>query len=118
MRAQVLAVGLFVSMLLPMLLSVQAAQAQTGDLGLGGRKNYNVQSMNFDLWCQETQRHSVDRCDQRRLEDLEEFATYRNLIERYEQQYLMDQRRDAEAEQRANRSYGAPWDSYNDPRTR
>ena len=112
MRVPVLGVGLFAVFVL---LLTQASQAQTGDARLGGRQNFAVQSMNFDLWCQETQRYAVDRCDERRAADVTEFENYRNIIERYEQQYLSQQRRDAEAEQRADRYYGPPRDNYNDP---
>lgn len=112
MRVPMLAVGLFAAF---MLLLTDAGRAQTGDQSLGGRQNYAVQSMNFDLWCQETQRYAVDRCDERRVEDVREFENYRSIIERYELQYLQQQRRNAEAEQRADRYYGPPRDRYNDP---
>ncbi len=112
MRVPILAVGLFAAFVL---LLTDAGRAQTGDQSLGGRQNYAVQSMNFDLWCQETQRYAVDRCDERRAEDVREFESYRNIIERYELQYLQQQRRNAEAEQRADRYYGPPRDRYNDP---
>lgn len=90
-----------------------AGWAQTGDSQLGGRQNYNLQSMNFDLWCQETRRYPVDRCDARLPDDQREFEDYRALIERYELQYLMEQERDAEAAERIDRDYGAPWERYN-----
>nr|TFG55564.1 MAG: hypothetical protein E4H34_00250 [Hyphomicrobiales bacterium] len=92
-----------------------AGWAQTGDQSLGGRQSYSVQPMNFDLWCQETQRYAVDRCDQRLAADVREFEAYRSIIERYEMQYLMERKRDADAERRADRTYGSPWDRYDDP---
>ncbi len=92
--------------------------AQTGDSQLGWRQNYNVQSMNFDLWCQETRRYPVDRCDARLPEDQREFEDYRALIERYEMQYLMEQKRNAEAAESIDRNYSAPWERYSDPRGR
>ena len=111
MRVHILGVGLFAACLA---VSMEPVWTQTGDQSLGGRQSYNVWPMNFDLWCQETQRYSVDRCDERQPEDLREFQEYRSLIGRYEMQYLLEQRRAAEAEQRADRNYGAPRDRYND----
>ena len=112
MRVPILTVGLIAAFVLQL---TDAGRAQTGDQSLGGLQNYAVQSMNFDLWCQETQRYAVDRCDERRAEDVREFENYRNIIERYELQYLQQKRRNAEAEQRADRYYGPPRDRYNDP---
>jgi len=111
MRLQILGVGLIAACLV---ISMEPVWTQTGDQRLGGRQSYSVWPMNFDLWCQETQRYSVGRCNERQAEDLREFQEYRSLIERYEMQYLLDQRRNAEAEQRADRNYGAPRDHYND----
>jgi hypothetical protein len=116
MRAAILSIGRFgACMAVGIILAMGNSLAQTGDPSLGGRQNYSVQPMNFDLWCQETQHYDVDRCDQRRPADQREFEAYRSLIERYEMQYLMEQRRDAEAERRADRTYGSPWDRYDDP---
>jgi hypothetical protein len=78
-----------------------------------GAGPYNVQSMNFDLWCQE--RHAKERCDQRIAEDMRAFEDQRAVIERYELEFLMQKERDAEAAQRANRSYEAPWSRYDNP---
>jgi len=78
-----------------------------------GRQNYDVHSMNFDLWCQETQHYAVERCDARLPEDQREFEAYRAIIERYELQYLMERERDAEAAERIERDYAAPWERYN-----
>ncbi len=112
MRLPILGVGILVICALQI---ANTGSAQTIDLQPGGRQNYDVQSMNFDLWCQETQRYPVDRCDARLPADQREFEDYRALIERYELQYLMEQRRDAEAAERINRDYGAPWKRYGDP---
>jgi hypothetical protein len=54
---------------------------------------YNVQEMNFDMWCQEQQHLPPDRCDKRLPEDDEAFNTYRAKIERYEIPYLQEQQR-------------------------
>ena len=58
-----------------------AASAQTG-------KNYDVKTMNFDLWCQEQAHLPATRCDKRTPEDEKTFEAYRAQIERYEVPYL------------------------------
>jgi hypothetical protein len=58
-----------------------AVCAQTGS-------NYNVQTMNFDLWCQEQQHLAPERCDKRLPGDVKDFESYRDVIERYEIPYL------------------------------
>jgi hypothetical protein len=62
-------------------LFVSAASAQTG-------KNYDVKTMNFDLWCQEQAHLPAARCDKRTPEDEKTFEAYRAQIERYEVPYL------------------------------
>ena len=64
-----------------------AALAQTG-------KNYDVKTMNFDLWCQETAHLPPDRCDKRTAEDEKTFEDYRTRVEEYEVPYLQAQQRD------------------------
>jgi hypothetical protein len=54
---------------------------------------YNVQEMNFDMWCQEQQHLPPDRCDKRLPEDDAAFDAYRAKIERYEIPYLKEQQR-------------------------
>jgi hypothetical protein len=61
-----------------------AASAQP----LSAPLNYNVRTMSFELWCQDTQHYPADRCQARRPEDVAAFETYRRLIERYELDYL------------------------------
>ncbi|MGZ5929483.1 MAG: hypothetical protein ACXWLX_09730 [Rhizomicrobium sp.] len=61
-----------------------AAFAQTG-------KNYDVKTMNFDLWCQEQAHLPAPRCDKRTPEDEKTFEAYRAQIERYEVPYLQQQ---------------------------
>ena len=63
------------------------AFAQTGS-------NYNVKTMNFDLWCQETQHLPPARCDKRTPEDEAIFEAYRSKIEKYEVPYLQQQQHD------------------------
>ena len=52
--------------------------------------NYDVKTMNFDLWCQEQQHLDPDRCDKRLPGDEKDFETYRATIERYEIPYLQE----------------------------
>jgi len=52
----------------------------------GGR--LNVQPLNFDLWCQETEKLPPDRCDKRLPEDDAAFDSYRAKVEKYEVPYL------------------------------
>jgi|SRR6478672_4606340 len=52
---------------------------------------YNVQNMNFDMWCQEQQHLPPLRCDKRLPEDDAAFNAYRSKIERYEIPYLQRQ---------------------------
>lgn len=54
---------------------------------------YNVQNMNFDMWCQEEQHLPPERCDKRLPEDDAAFSAYRSKIERYEIPYLQEQQR-------------------------
>ena len=51
----------------------------------------DVQTMNFDLWCQETQHLPVARCDKRLPEDEATFEAYRAKVEKYETDYLRGQ---------------------------
>lgn len=57
----------------------------------GGR--LKVQSLNFDMWCQETEKLPPERCDKRLPEDDAAFDVYRNKIEKYEVPYLKDKQR-------------------------
>lgn len=54
---------------------------------------YNVQEMNFDMWCQEEQHLPPSRCDKRLPEDDAAFDAYRSKIERYEIPYLKEKQR-------------------------
>ncbi|HEY2070555.1 MAG TPA: hypothetical protein VGG48_13440 [Rhizomicrobium sp.] len=51
---------------------------------------YDLQNMNFDLWCQEEQHLPADRCDKRLPADNAAFEAYRAKIESYEIPYLQD----------------------------
>ena len=63
-------------------------------------RNYNVRSMSFSLWCQQTQSYLLERCEERRPEDVQTFEDFRALIERYEIQYLKKVERDLAARDR------------------
>jgi len=54
--------------------------------------NYDVQTMNFDLWCQEQAHLAPERCDKRLPEDDQAFQTYRAKIEEYEIPYLQQKK--------------------------
>ena len=56
--------------------------------------NYDVKTMNFDLWCQEEQHLDPDRCDKRLPDDEKDFEAYRAKIERYEIPYLQEKQND------------------------
>jgi len=49
---------------------------------------YNLPTMNFDLWCQETQHLPPDRCDKRLPNDEADFEAYRTKVEKYEIPYM------------------------------
>ena len=50
--------------------------------------SFDLQTMNFDLWCQETQHWSPERCDKRTPGDEATFEAYRAKVEKYEIPYL------------------------------
>jgi hypothetical protein len=50
--------------------------------------NYDVKTMNFDLWCQEQAQLPAERCDKRTPEDEKIFNAYRAKVEAYEIPYL------------------------------
>ncbi|HEX4370337.1 MAG TPA: hypothetical protein VH019_03235 [Rhizomicrobium sp.] len=75
------------SALASLTLLASGAFAQTG-------QNYDVKTMNFDMWCQEQAHLPADRCDKRSAEDEKTFEDYRSKIERYEVPYLQQQQRD------------------------
>ncbi|MEJ0026993.1 MAG: hypothetical protein WDN01_13280 [Rhizomicrobium sp.] len=65
------------------LLSWVPAGAQSG--------RYPVRTINFDLWCQETQHLAPDRCDKRTPQDEADYEAYRAKVEKYEIPYLQGQ---------------------------
>src|SRR5271156_6220668 len=73
------------------------AGAAFGVLALPARAgNYDVQTINFDLWCQETQHLPADRCDKRTPDDEAAFEDYRAKVEKYEIPYLQGQQTGAQ----------------------
>ena len=56
--------------------------------------NYDVKTMNFDMWCQEQQHLDPDRCDKRLPEDVKTFEAFRDKIEQYEIPYLQQKQKD------------------------
>jgi hypothetical protein len=70
---------------------------------LSGPLNYDVKTLTFELWCQETQRYPAERCDARRPADLAAFEAYRASIERYELQYLKQVERERQIRDSVNR---------------
>jgi len=72
------------------------------DLSIG-TSAFNVRTMDFDLWCQQTQRYAAARCAARRPEDVKAFEDYRSSVERYELDYLKQVQKDQNARTRTNR---------------
>ena len=65
--------------------------------------SYDVKTMSFERWCQETQQYPSERCDARRPADVKAFQDYRDAVERYELEYLQQVQKDEEAKSRVNR---------------
>jgi hypothetical protein len=84
-----------------------AAHAQTPP------SNYDIKDMNFDMWCQEQQHWSPDRCDQRLPDDEKAFEDYRTKIEKYELPYL--QERDKRQNLDRNLLHNDPVDNPTEP---
>ncbi len=77
-------------------LALAALPAKAAGPNDTGPTTLNVQNMTFDMWCQDTQRYSYDRCQARNVKDQQDFELYRNTVENYEVQYLQDKQKDAE----------------------
>ncbi|MBS0472611.1 MAG: hypothetical protein JSR60_16175 [Proteobacteria bacterium] len=65
-----------------------SAAAIFGSCVAAQSQHYDVKTINFDLWCQETQQLPPDRCDKRLPEDEAAFEDYRAKVEKYEIPYL------------------------------
>ena len=96
-----LAAGL--AALLPSLGLAQTLPPAPGRGLSNGTTSFPVRTMDFDLWCQQTQRYDAMRCMARRAEDLKAFEDYRSSIERYELDYLRQVQKDQEIRTRTNR---------------
>jgi len=70
---------------------------------LSGPLNYDVKTLTFELWCQETQRYPQERCDALHPADVAAFEAYRASIERYELQYLKQVDRERQIRDSVNR---------------
>jgi hypothetical protein len=68
-------------------LTFAAAQAQ---------QTFDVQTINYDMWCQETQHLPADRCDKRLPQDEQAFEDYRAKVEKYEIPYLQGRQNGAQ----------------------
>jgi len=79
------------------------AQTLPSDRGPVPALTLNVRTLDFDLWCQQTQRYAADRCSARRPEDVKAFEDYRATIERYEFDYLRQKDREEQVRTRINR---------------
>ena len=100
MRKSLLPVVIFCG-LLPQIGWAQAPAA--GERVPGPAITFNVRTIDFDLWCQQTQRYAADRCMARRPEDVKAFEDYRATVERYELDFLKQQDRDQQVRARINR---------------
>lgn len=102
MSCRILAIAAFAaSMSLGWAMAQPIPVAPGVDLSIGanvdpssGQTGYNVKNMDFDLWCQQTQRYETSRCEARRSEDVKAFEDYRTAVERYELDFLKQQQRD------------------------
>jgi hypothetical protein len=56
--------------------------------------NYDVKTINFDLWCQEQARLPAERCDKRLPEDEKRYEAFRNTIEKFEISHLKDRQKE------------------------
>jgi hypothetical protein len=71
---------------------------------LGSRSGpFDVHELTFDLWCQQAQRYSDERCKARTDADVKAFEDYRQAVEHYELDYLKQQQRDRDLEYQTNR---------------
>ena len=80
--------------------TLPAAPGRDLSIGTG---TFAVRNLDFDLWCQQTQRYDAERCSARRAEDVKAFEDYRSSIERYELDYLKQVQKDQELRARTNR---------------
>ena len=72
-------------------LLVVAAVAVLAVPAAGQSGPYKLRTMNFDLWCQETQHLPFDRCEKRLAVDLADFRAYRAKVEKFEIPYMLSE---------------------------
>ncbi len=94
MNRLVLAIAALAGTLQSGWVSAQSVSIAPGVDSSAGPTTYNVREMDFDLWCQQTQRYDADRCTARRLEDVKAFEDYRTAVERYELDHLKQLQKD------------------------
>ncbi len=70
---------------------ILAVSLEALSVAAAAQGRYDVQTINYDLWCQETQHLPVDRCDKRLASDVADFDDYRAKVEKYEIPYLKGQ---------------------------
>ena len=58
-----------------------------GTQAIGQGRPYKLPTMNFDLWCQETEHLPPERCDKRLPKDNAVFEAYRAKVEKFELRY-------------------------------
>jgi len=78
-------------------IAIAAAAVFLGLAPAGAQSDrYAVRTINFDLWCQETQHLPPDRCDKRTPRDEADYEAYRAKVEKYEIPYLQGQQTGAQ----------------------
>ena len=94
---------LLASLLLGVCASALAQNSTTQGLTDQPPRTFDVKTLTFDLWCEETQQYPADRCAKRLPTDIKAFEDYRSAVERYELQYLNQVEQTRAATARANR---------------
>jgi ribulose kinase len=61
-------------------------------------------AMSFEMWCQEMQSYTADRCKARNTEDVKEYERYRAAVEQMQKTRTEQQRRDQDIQNTLNRS--------------
>jgi hypothetical protein len=74
--------------------AVAAAGVLLSEQSSAQQANYDVKTINFDLWCQEQAQLPVERCDKRLPEDEKTYEAFRDTIEKYELPHLKDKERE------------------------
>jgi hypothetical protein len=78
-------------MLMSTLIAAAASFAAIGFVAAQPSPNRDVETMNFDLWCQEQAALPPDRCDKRTSQDESAFETHRASLEHYDAPHLSAQ---------------------------